>query len=210
MIDVASQIGAVRREVRDGERDGAATKVRVAAQTYDTSVDDVWDAITSAERINRWLMAVTGDLRLGGRYQLEGNAGGEVRECDPPRRLAITWEWGGDVSWVEVTLVAEAADRTTLELEHTAKVSPEWGDFGPGAVGIGWDLMLVGLARHLQDGPTSAPRLEGDGLGRVRRRPRVHDREQHGVGRSRDRRRRRPRCCPGLGRPDRGHVRRAA
>jgi len=35
-------------------------------------------------------------------------------------------------------------------LEHTAVVPPEmWDQFGPGAVGVGWDLALVGFAAHL-------------------------------------------------------------
>ena len=46
----------------------------------------MWDAVTSAERIPRWFLPISGDLRLGGRYQLEGNAGGEVLECAPPAR----------------------------------------------------------------------------------------------------------------------------
>lgn len=148
-IDVVGQLGAVRRAVRTTTRNGAAAKSVVATQTYDTDIADVWDAITSADRIPRWFMPVSGDLRLGGRYQLEGNAGGTITECDPPRRLAVTWEWGEDVSWLEVQLSAEGEQRTTLELEHTAVVQAHWAEFGPGAAGIGWDMALWGLAQHL-------------------------------------------------------------
>jgi hypothetical protein len=94
-------------------------------------------------------MPITGDLRVGGRYQLEGNAHGEVQECDPPRRFAITWGMGDETSWVVVSLTPEGSDRTVLELEHTAVVPEEcWTLYGPGSVGIGWDLALLGLARH--------------------------------------------------------------
>ncbi|MFL5818163.1 MAG: SRPBCC family protein [Conexibacter sp.] len=152
-IDIADHIGAVTRTVRRGERAGKPTQTVVAERTYETSSEDLWDAITSAERIPRWLLPISGELRLGGRYQLEGNAGGEITDCEPPRRLGVTWEYGGAVSWVDVELSAVPGG-TRLELEHTAHPSPEWeaAGFGPGAVGIGWDLSLLGLALHVTSG----------------------------------------------------------
>jgi uncharacterized protein YndB with AHSA1/START domain len=157
-IDIAGHVGAVTRAVRRGERDGQPTQTVVAERTYDTSIDDLWDAITSAERIPRWFLPISGDLRLGGRYQLEGNAGGEITTCEPPRRLAVTWEYGGNVTWVDVQLSAVPAG-TRLELEHTAHPGPEWeaAGFGPGAVGIGWDLSLLGLALHVTSGAAIEP-----------------------------------------------------
>lgn len=41
---------------------------------------------------------------------------------------------------------------TRFELEHIAPVDDHWTQFGPGAVGIGWDLALLGLGRHLATG----------------------------------------------------------
>jgi len=64
--------------------------------------------------------SITGDLRLGGRYQLKGNAGGEISRCEPPRLLAVTWEFGGEVSWLTVRLSEPAKAMTLLELEHVA------------------------------------------------------------------------------------------
>jgi Activator of Hsp90 ATPase homolog 1-like protein len=108
----------------------------------------LWDALTNAERIPRWFLPIEGDLKLGGKYQLKGNAGGAITACTPPTHFAATWEFGGSVSWIDVTLAPEAA-RARLTLEHTAIVEVHWKQFGPGAVGIGWDLALMGLARHL-------------------------------------------------------------
>jgi uncharacterized protein YndB with AHSA1/START domain len=150
--DPIESIGAVRREVRDGERDGKPTRAVVAERTFDTTVDDVWDALTTRERIPRWFLPIEGDLRLGGRYQLEGNAGGEVTACDPPTHLAVTWEFGGQLSWVDVLLSEDSAGGTRLRLEHVAPIDPHWDQFGPGAVGIGWDLTLLGLGEHLLTG----------------------------------------------------------
>jgi len=157
MVDVNAQVDAVDRAVRDDELDGAPTRVQSLAQTYPSPIDDVWDAVTSAERIPRWFLPVSGDLRLGGRYQLEGNAGGEVLECRPPADGAagyrVTWEYGGGVSWLEVALQSVDDGSTRVELIHTARTSDVppgfWETYGPGATGVGWDGGLLGLALHL-------------------------------------------------------------
>jgi uncharacterized protein YndB with AHSA1/START domain len=152
-IDIAKHIGAVSREVASRDVEGRPARVIVATRTYDTTMDDVWDALTSAERIPRWFLPISGDLRLGGRYQLQGNAGGEITRCEPPRHLAVTWEFGGNVSWVTVRLADDPNGGTRLELEHVAHVPDEmWEQFGPGAVGVGWDMTLVGLDLHLAAG----------------------------------------------------------
>ncbi len=161
MVDVLAQLGAVTREVRVDEIDGTASHVQSLSQTYRSPIDDVWDAVTSAERIPRWFMPVSGELRLGGRYQLEGNAGGEVLECEPPAgdaaRFRVTWEFGGGVTWLTVRLATEG-DGTRLELEHVAPAADVpadmWETFGPGATGVGWDGGLLGLALHLLPGDT--------------------------------------------------------
>jgi uncharacterized protein YndB with AHSA1/START domain len=154
-MDVARQIGAVVREVGRREHEGRPARVVVATRTYDTTIEDVWDALTNAERIPRWFLPITGDLHLGGRYQFQGNAGGEITRCEPPRLLAVTWGMGGSVSWLTISLAGDPSGGTRLELEHVAHVGDDlWDQFGPGAVGVGWDLGLMGLARHLATGAT--------------------------------------------------------
>jgi uncharacterized protein YndB with AHSA1/START domain len=148
----AASLGAVVRKAVSRDHLGKPARVVIAERQYDTDVDDLWDALTNGERIPRWFLPISGDLRLGGRYQFKGNAGGEITRCEPPRLLSVTWEYGTEVSWLNVTLAAEAAG-TRLELEHIAHVSDErWDQFGPGAVGVGWDLGLMGLASHLASG----------------------------------------------------------
>lgn len=163
-MDLEKHLHAIRRSVTDAEQDGTPVRVVVAARTYPSPPEDVWDAITDAERIARWFTPVSGDLRLGGRYQLEGNAGGTVTACEPPRHLSLTWEYGPEVSWVQVDLAAAGAG-TELRLRHAAPVDPErWGQFGPGAVGIGWELGLLGLDLHLSapDGAMDRAWAESD------------------------------------------------
>lgn len=157
MIDVSQQIGATAREVSTGERDGRQTKVVLATRTYPAPVEDVWDALTDQERIPRWFSPVSGDLSVGGRFQVQDNAGGEVLSCEPPRAFEITWEVNGEPSWVVVTLTSDG-DSTMLVLRHTAHVPEEfWGAYGPGAVGVGWELSLMGLDLHLASGAAVDP-----------------------------------------------------
>lgn len=151
----------MRRHVVHREHDGQPAHIVIASRIYDAAIDDVWDAITNPERIPRWFLPVTGELRLGGRYQLEGNAGGEITTCKPPRHLAVTWEFGGAISWVDVHLDEGADGSTGLRLEHLVPDDPHWREFGPGAVGIGWDLTLLGLDHHLT---TDEPRGDADEL----------------------------------------------
>jgi uncharacterized protein YndB with AHSA1/START domain len=148
VIDTSHQISAVRRTLGDRVVEAKEARVLTISQVYDTDLEDLWDACTNAERIPRWFLPVSGELKLGGHYQLEGNAGGTVERCDPPRGFAATWEYGGNVSWIEVRLTPEG-EGTRFDLEHVAHVDERWDEFGPGAVGIGWDGMLVGLVLHL-------------------------------------------------------------
>ena len=152
-IDIARLVGAVSRGMATRDHRGKPARVVVASRDYDTTVEDLWDALTNPERIPRWFLPVSGDLRLGGRYQLEGNASGEITKCEPPRHLDVTWEFGGDTSWVEVELEANASGRATLRLEHVSHIPEDdkfWNQYGPGATGVGWEQALWGLELHLQ------------------------------------------------------------
>jgi uncharacterized protein YndB with AHSA1/START domain len=156
-IDVASYVGAVARRVADREHEGKPVRVVIASRAYDTTLEDLWDALTSAERIPRWFLPVSGELKLGGRYQLQGNAGGVITACESPRRLSLTWEFAGQVSWVNVNLAPDG-EGARLELEHLAPIDPHWEAYGPGAVGVGWDLSLIGLQLHLASGGAVDPK----------------------------------------------------
>lgn len=162
MIDVVREIEATQRDVRRGAIAGSDGWTIQLQRTLDAPIDDVWDAFTSPERIGRWFLPISGEYRLGGHYQFEGNAGGEIVECDRPNRLKVTWVYGdpggAPPSEVVVSLTAEGDERTLLRFEHTAVVPEEfWGQYGPGAVGAGWDGGLLGLTLHLAGGSVEDP-----------------------------------------------------
>ena len=148
-IDVESYLGAVERSVSSLEQDRQAARAVTLSRSYATTVEDLWDAVTNGERIPRWFLPISGELGPGGRYQLEGNAGGVITGCERQSHFALTWEFGENVSWVEVRVSDERGSRARLTLTHTALLSEHWGEYGPGATGVGWELGLMGLAIHL-------------------------------------------------------------
>lgn len=140
MIDILQEIDAIRRGVRRDEESVTVTIDR----TYPTDPEDVWDAITTPERIARWFAPISGDLREGGEFQVEGNAGGQILKCDKPHLLRMTY--GGPTSIVEVRLVP-SGDSTTLEIEHSVPLEIARNGAGALWVGPGWDggFLMLGL-----------------------------------------------------------------
>jgi uncharacterized protein YndB with AHSA1/START domain len=152
MIDLIAEFERMRRRVGSDTAPGGPVHVVELRRTYDAPAGDVWDACTDPERIARWFLPVSGDLRPGGRFQLEGNAGGEILECAPPSRLAVSWQFVGDSSLVTLALTPTESGATELLLRHAVGDNDHWATYGPGAVGVGWELALVGLAEHLRTG----------------------------------------------------------
>jgi len=156
VIDIATQIDAIRRGVATRPAESGELVAVLLRRSYDAPIDDVWDAITDPARIARWFMPVSGDLREGGDFQLEGNAGGRILRCDRPRLLQATF--GGDTSIVTLRLTDDGDDRTTLELEHTVPIEMAGGGAGALYVGPGWDGGFLALGLFLDGVVTDDPR----------------------------------------------------
>ena len=157
MIDIVSQINATHREIGNAPLSTGVGRSLLLRRTYDATVDDVWDACTTPERLARWLGPVTGDLRPGGSFRVEGNAGGEVQACEAPHHLLVTWSLGeGMNTEVSVRLSPGSDGGTVLELVHSSPadvVDMLVQAYGPGGtigIGGGWDISLLGLDLHLQ------------------------------------------------------------
>jgi uncharacterized protein YndB with AHSA1/START domain len=165
--DILDELAAVHRVMGEGSVPAGEAYTVELRRRYDAEIEDVWDAITSADRLGRWLKPVTGDLRLGGKYDLEDMGHGEILRCEPPRLLKVSWLFGPDAdAWdgtseVEVRLAPGPTGDTEFELIHAAVVDPHYfPTFGPGAGGVGWDLALLALARFLAGGEIEDPTSE--------------------------------------------------
>jgi uncharacterized protein YndB with AHSA1/START domain len=153
----------IYRGIEQGQLAVGEARSAIIRRHYDAPIDDVWAACTEPARLNRWFLPVTGDLRVGGTFNLEGNASGEILRCEPPRLLAITWTYG-DVPTSDVELrLSPDGDGTALELEHAVVTDPfghdpltaAWG------VGLGWELALqFGLVKYLRGELPDAPASE--------------------------------------------------
>ena len=149
MQDLIAELDRTGRAVGDGELNGAAAHVVELRRRLHAPVAEVWNACTDPERVGRWFLPLSGDLRPGGNFQLEGNARGEITRCEPPHRLELTWRFG-DAEPSRVALeLAPAGDDTELVLRHTVPDDEHWAQFGPGAVGVGWEGALAAFAALL-------------------------------------------------------------
>jgi uncharacterized protein YndB with AHSA1/START domain len=152
MFDIVEELAAIHRTVA---RDDGGDTVSVSLSCiYEADAEDVWDALTNPERLPRWFYPISGDLEVGGTFQFEGNAGGEIRRCDRPTWLQVSF--GGPDSVLDVRLAA-GADRTTLELTHTVPLAMAGSGAGALFVGPGWDGALLGLGIHLRGQATGDP-----------------------------------------------------
>jgi uncharacterized protein YndB with AHSA1/START domain len=123
----------------------------------------VWQALTSAEFSKKYFFgnAVEVDLRVGGAYVVRTPDGalhisGEVIECDPPRKLTVTF----NVNWPELvdrlgpTLVtyeieqAGEAVRLTLSQSQDRELSDDILSGGRS----GWPAILSSLKSVLETG----------------------------------------------------------
>lgn len=144
IFDMLAELDAIHREVRNGE---AETVVVTLTRTYDADAEDVWEALTDPERLARWFSPVSGDLREGGTFSIQGNASGDIRRCEKPTWLSLTF--GSPDSIVDLRL-SPAGERTTLELAHSVPLAMAGSGAGALYPGPGWDGALLGLGIFLR------------------------------------------------------------
>jgi uncharacterized protein YndB with AHSA1/START domain len=100
-----------RRRIAAGE-----ARVAVFTRRYDAPVEDVWDACTNPERLARWYVPVSGDLRMGGTFEQAMMGSGRIVGCEPPRALSLSL--GGGADEIELRLAPAQDGGTLLELQH--------------------------------------------------------------------------------------------
>lgn len=122
---------------------------------YDTDVEDLWSALTTPERLARWIAEVSGELREGGTVQADFTSGwagpARIEACDAPHHLLLTAAPGsGEETQMEAWLTAEGA-RTRLVVEERGLPLDALPSHG-----AGWQAHLEDLGRSLA-GDGAAP-----------------------------------------------------
>lgn len=149
-VNIPRHLGAVTRVAGTRQKDGKPARFVSASRTFDTTPEDLWDALTNYERIPRWFLPAKGDSK---KFALEGDVSGSVISCNAPTQLSLKW---GE-SWVDVQLHREQR-HTRVTIEQTAFIDDEqWKKFGPGLLGLGWEQALLRLTTHIDSGIAVMP-----------------------------------------------------
>ena len=133
---------------RDGDR-----HTLVITRTFHAPIEDVWASVTEPERLERWIGTYAGDPASGEvmfRMTAEGEDAPaeemEIRECDPPRRLALTSQVGEE-SWLLELDLTEADGVTTLTFsqpEHRPRRRPRASGPAGSTTWTGWSPPMTG------------------------------------------------------------------
>jgi uncharacterized protein YndB with AHSA1/START domain len=123
---------------RDGDR-----HTLVMSRTFRAPIGDVWASVTEPDRLERWIGTYDGDPESGSvMFRMTAEAEDiepeemEIRECVPPRRLALTSRVGDQTWYLDLDL--EETDGVTT-------VTFSQPDIDPAAienVGPGWEYYL--------------------------------------------------------------------
>jgi uncharacterized protein YndB with AHSA1/START domain len=125
--------------------------------------EKVWQAITSAEFSKQFFFGNSVEIepRVGGKFKLRRPDGsldvtGEVVECDPPRKLVITWgvNWTDLVKYLGISLVtfeiAQAGEAVRLTLTQSQDRELDERILSGGR--RGWPAILSSLKSLLETG----------------------------------------------------------
>jgi uncharacterized protein YndB with AHSA1/START domain len=133
--------------------------------------EEVWQALTSAEFSRQYFFgnAIEVDLKVGGAYIVRPPDGsvhisGEVVECDPPRKLTVTFNvnWPALVEKLGPTLVsyeiesAGNAVRLTMTESHDRPLGDDLLSGGR----QGWPAILSSLKSLLETGEALVVKME--------------------------------------------------
>jgi uncharacterized protein YndB with AHSA1/START domain len=133
--------------------------------------EKVWEALTQAEFSRKYFsgFAIETELKIGGAFIVRTPDGsehisGEVIECDPPKKLTVTWNvnWPGLVEKLGVTLVtyeiepAGDAVKLTLIQAHDRPLSEDILSGGR----TGWPAILSSLKSLLETGEALVIKME--------------------------------------------------
>jgi len=141
---VTQILGSMRR------LDDSVGVVRVE-DVYDTDITDLWSALTTPQRLARWMAEVDGDPKVGAEVQARFTSSWEgpirIDVCDAPNRLFLTMNPGTDEEGtIEAWLTGEG-DKTRLVIEEHGLPLDKIHFHG-----AGWQSHIEDLRRYLDGG----------------------------------------------------------
>ncbi len=129
-----------------------------------SSPEKVWLALTSAEFTRQYFFgrSIESDWKVGSPWRLikpdsTSDVTGKVRECDPPRKLLITWKVEGSAEFknlpeclvsYEIESVGDSTVRLTMTEAHPMPIPAYLLEGGRS----GWPMILSGLKSLLETG----------------------------------------------------------
>lgn len=146
-----------------GRIETAAGRARLTiVREFRAPIDDVWAAVTEPDRLGRWIGTWTGDPASGEvRFTMTAEEGApedgmRIRECDPPRRLAVSTQVGEE--WWDLDLdLTETGGVTTLTFTQ-----PDLDASMSDSVGPGWEYYLDRLVAAETGGDVAAIDFDRD------------------------------------------------
>ena len=146
MTESATGAGRIFGSLRSADGTGV---VRVEGR-FDTTVQDLWSALTAPHRLALWLGEVEGVLRPGGEFRARFFASGwegvgRIEVCEQPRRLLILTKTADepDEHVIEATLAPEGV-RVHLVWEERGMPIDELAAYGAGV-----QIHVEDLGAHL-------------------------------------------------------------
>ena len=128
-----------------------------------TTAERLWEALTNGEITTQYFFGrrMESDWKVGSPLKLVMEDGridsqGKVLECDPPRRLAVTWhvEWMEELRHLPEAIVTFQIDplgdvvRLTVSEFHPEGIDQKYVEGGR----RGWPIILSGLKTLLETG----------------------------------------------------------
>lgn len=121
-------------------------------RVYQTTADDLWEAVTDPDRLERWMARVTGDLREGGTFTIHfddnDTAQCRIESCSPRERFVWIWPHESSESQVEVEVVPDG-DAARLRLVHSRLTQTQAPEYA-----AGWDVYLRRLTDDIAGTPS--------------------------------------------------------
>jgi uncharacterized protein YndB with AHSA1/START domain len=107
---------------------------------FSTDAADLWEAVSTPERVSRWFGRVEGGFAVGSPFTLhfdEGTADFEVVTCAPPSGASVRWKRSDGSSLVTVAVASTGTSSSRLVLDH---VEVPLADAARYATGWHWHL----------------------------------------------------------------------